>query len=103
LNELCCLNRWPGPSIVVHNASPTSTKGIRPLASTPEEEREEWLRQMQAFSPEQRAAMEKVKAAVERHVQRAKESEQQMRQEMKQIAAAHPGQLGGMAGESEEK
>lgn len=73
------------------------------MASTPEEEREEWLRQMQAFSPEQRAAMEKVKAAVERHVQRAKESEQQMRQEMKQIAAAHPGQLGGMAGESEEK
>jgi KaiC/GvpD/RAD55 family RecA-like ATPase len=45
------------------------------MASTPEEEREEWLRQMQAFSPELRAAMEKVKAAVERHVQRAKESE----------------------------
>ena len=73
------------------------------MASIPEEEREEWLRQMQNLSPDQRAAMEKMKAAVDRHVQRAKESEQQMRQEMKEIADTHPGQLGGMAGESEEK
>jgi len=73
------------------------------MASTPEGEREEWLRQMQNLSPEQRAAIEKIKAAVERHLQRAKESEEQMRQEMKEIADAHPGQFGGMAGESEEK
>jgi hypothetical protein len=47
--------------------------------------------------------MEKMKAAVERHVQRAKESEQQMRREMKEIADAHPGQLGWFGERPEEK
>ncbi len=73
------------------------------MTSTPEEEHQEWLRQLQNLPPEQRAAMEKMKAAVERHVQRAKESEQQMRREMKEIADAHPGQLGWLGERPEEK
>ena len=77
--------------------------------TTPEEERQEWLRQMEYLS---RAAMEKTKAAVERQVDRANgkplgketiESEQQMRQGMKEIADAHPGQVGWFGGRPEEK
>jgi len=72
------------------------------MASTPEEEREEWVRQTQHPSPEHREAMEK-KTAIERHVQRANESAELMHREVAEIAAEHPGQVGWMEGESEEK
>ena len=73
------------------------------MASTPEEVSKEWDREMENISPDQREVMEKIKAAVARHVQRANESERQMRREIKEIADAHPGQLGWLRGEAEEK
>jgi uncharacterized membrane protein len=73
------------------------------MASTPEEVHKEWDRATENIPPEQREAMEKIKAAVARHVQRANESAQQMRREIKEILDAHPGQVGWLRGEAEEK
>jgi len=73
------------------------------MASTAEEVHKEWDPETENIPPEQREAMEKIKAAVARHAQRANESEQQMRREIKEIVDAHLGQLGWSRGEPEKK
>ena len=78
-------------------------KAPDPIASTPEEVYRVCNREADNTSPEQREVMEKIKAAVARHAERASESEQQMRREIKEIVDAHPGLLGSLQAEAEEK